>query len=351
MPRRGRNAEVIRQWGLLLHLDAHRAGVDVYDLARHFDVTRRTIWRDLQALQEVGFPLRDEKRDRRTYWLLAREPLRALGSAGLSWSEVCSLYVSQALLLSLTGTPFERGMRSVVAKVEKALSPQMKRFLGDLPGVVHVKAAPRKRVEAERYPEVVARVIEACQRRHVATMRYFSAHRAREKQYLVHPYQVGYHDGGLYLSAFVPEYGALRTFAIERIRAFVVDRRTFEATDVSGNAFGHSLGVSQGSPERIVIDFGPRVAKYVAERQWHASQQLAPLPDGGVRCCLRVCRDYALEQWVLSWGPHAKVVSPSVLAEQILSRLEEARLVYAPRLDFEPPTVAGRPAGQPRMRL
>ena len=87
-----RNAEVIRHWQMLLHIDASRTGVSVPDLAKRFKVTTRTVWRDLAALQEVGFPLVDEKRDRTTVWRLLTMPLKALNDAGLSVTEACSLY-------------------------------------------------------------------------------------------------------------------------------------------------------------------------------------------------------------------------------------------------------------------
>jgi predicted DNA-binding transcriptional regulator YafY len=79
------------------------------------------------------------------------------------------------------------------------------------------------------------------------------------------------------------------------------------------------------------------VAGYVRERTWHRSQRLENLPDEGVRITLNVCSDYALRAWVLSFGPFAKVESPSRLAEQILEQLDEAREAYAPRFDFAVP--------------
>lgn len=347
-----RNAEVIRQWKLLLALEPARYGRTVDELAAELGVHKRTLWRDLAALQEAGFPLTTEKRDRKSVYRLTASPLRALHDAGLTLSEACALYAGRALLLTLTGSPFEKAMTTLVRKIERALPATTRQFLDQLPGVIKVKAAPRKTAPDGNYEEMVARVIEACSRRRVARMRYFSAGSAREKEYEVHPYHVAYHDGGLYLSAFVPEYRSLRTFAMERVRRFVVLAATFTPTeDLADDAFGHSLGVNQGAPERIVIEFSPRVASYVRERTWHPSQKLADLADGGVRCTLRVCRDYALEHWVLGWGPHARVVSPSALAERILEQLSAARDGYAPRLDLDLPPPAPRGPGQPRLRL
>ena len=53
-----RNAEVFRHWQILLFIDAMRSGVFVPALAQRFGVTTRTVWRDLAALREVGFPMR-----------------------------------------------------------------------------------------------------------------------------------------------------------------------------------------------------------------------------------------------------------------------------------------------------
>lgn len=60
MPReRGRNGQLIRQWGILLRLERSRVGVTVRELAAEHGVHWRTVTRDLEALQVAGFPLFD----------------------------------------------------------------------------------------------------------------------------------------------------------------------------------------------------------------------------------------------------------------------------------------------------
>ena len=54
-----RNAEVIRQWSILRDLEASRR-MTIDEMAARTGVTTRTIRRDLEALQEAGFPLFDE---------------------------------------------------------------------------------------------------------------------------------------------------------------------------------------------------------------------------------------------------------------------------------------------------
>lgn len=347
-----RNAEVIRQWSILRTLDAAKmTGASVDDLAAQSGVHKRTIWRDMVALQEVGFAVTSEVRDdKRTYWMLVNQPLKALHDSGLSITEVCSLYMSRALLAAMPGTPFADGLKDLFRKIDKALSPAVRAFLEQLPGVVKVKPGARKR-PSKNHGEIVARVIEACSRRRVAKMRYYSASNNREKDYEVHPYDIAYADGGLYLTAFVPEYRQVRTFAAERIRTFVEGERGFTAADdLAAEPFAQSLGVNRGGrTERVVVEFAPRVAPYIRERDWHASQQLRDLPGGGVSLTLKVCRDYALTTWVLGFGPHARVISPPALAEEILELIEEARDGYIPRLALEAPSIVF--TGHPQLPL
>ena len=79
----------------------------------------------------------------------------------------------------------------------------------------------------------------------------------------------------------------------------------------------------------------PEAAVHVRERSWHPSQQIREKTDGSIRLTLNVCNDWALRSWILSFGPLARVISPSLLAETILEQLDDARDGYAPHLDFE----------------
>jgi proteasome accessory factor B len=313
-----RNAEVIRQWKLLLHLDERAHGSSVDDLARELSVTKRTVWRDLAALQEAGFPLVDDTRDRKTIWRVMKLPLKSLTDAGLSVTEICSLYMGRELLLVLTGTPFEAGVNSLIKKVQKALSPKTREFLDALPDVVRVRPQARKKVPAG-YNDLVATLIEGSARRKVAEMRYFSVSSNRQKDYVVHPYTVQYSDGGLYLQAYVPEYDELRWFAVERIKKCVITDKGFTPVKaVSESEFAPSLGLGTGRPEHV----------------WHKSQRIEELSGGRLRLTLKVSRDWALHGWILSWGPHVRVDEPLTLAEEILTMLDRARDGYVPRFDF-----------------
>jgi predicted DNA-binding transcriptional regulator YafY len=327
-----RNAEVIRQWTILREIEnARGGGATIDDLAALCGVTTRTIRRDLQALEEAGFPLFDDRSadNGKTRWRVNGQAFKGL-SAGLTVSELCALYFSRTLVESLSGTPFRAEVESAFDKLSAVLTPHMRQFLDQLPRVIATKADATRRPGSPRQQQIVARALEATLHLRQAQLTYHSKSSDRTKTYLVHPYRLAYAQGGLYLLAFVPEYGEVRTFAVERVEDIsLLEERFTPIEELPDAAFPHSLGVHSGPPEHVEIAFEAAVADYVRAREWHPSQHLREEEGGGVTMTLNVCLDRALESWILSFGPFARVCAPASLARQIAGQLAEATARYA----------------------
>jgi predicted DNA-binding transcriptional regulator YafY len=345
-----RNAEVIRQWSILKDLESSRR-LTINDLAARTGVSTRTIRRDLEALQAAGFPLYDDVHEGRRYWTLEPRAFRRLDETGFTLAELSALYFSRTLVECLASTPFQRDVRTAFEKLAAALTPGMRQFLDRLPVVMQAKPEPGVRTaapsgdsagsrpnEAAAAGARLAQLLDATLHHRRISVRYYSLSSNREKDYVLEPYRLVFAQGGLYLVAFVPEYGQLRTFAVDRILALSVLEERFEPSELGHDAFAHSLGVNQGTPpERIEIAFEPRIARYVREREWHPSQETRERPDGSLILTLNVANDWALRSWILGFGPLARVLSPPGLASQILDEIERARSQYVPRLDIDLP--------------
>src|SRR5215213_6148691 len=286
-----RNAEVIRQWTILREIERARGGgVTIDELSARCGVTTRTIRRDLQALEESGFPLFDDRGhdDGKTRWRVNGQAFKGL-SAELTVSELCALYFSRTLLESLAGTPFRDEVESAFEKLASVLTPHMRDFLDQLPRVIATKADPARRHDSARQQNFIARALEATLQLRQASLTYYSKASDRTKNYLVHPYRLAYAQGAMYLLAYVPEYQSVRTFAVERIHDLsLLEERFTPIEELPDTAFPHSLGVHSGAPERIEIAFEAAVADYVRAREWHPSQAVRDSPTGGIVVTLDV---------------------------------------------------------------
>ena len=139
-----RNRELIRQWTLLKKVARIRDRT-IPKLATDLGVSTRTIRRDLAALQEAGFPIYDETINGTKFWRVETKSLGALARSGLTFSELCALYFSRALIECFAGTYLLADVQSALDKFGAALSPRMKKFLDRLPGVVTAKPRGAKR--------------------------------------------------------------------------------------------------------------------------------------------------------------------------------------------------------------
>ena len=205
-----RSNEVIRQWKILRELEASRRET-IAGLARKPKVTTRTIRRDLIALQTAGFPIYDEVIDNKRFWKLDTKPFRDL-FPGFSLPELYALYFSRALLKCLAGAPFQKDLTTAFAKLEKVLTPGLRKFFDQLPNVLQARAGRRR--GSDKVDETIARLINATLEQRQVKMRYYSLSSKRTKDYLVEPYRLLHFQGGFYLFAYVSEYNEMRTFAV-----------------------------------------------------------------------------------------------------------------------------------------
>ncbi len=268
-----RNAEVIRQWKILKTIEAGRF-TTAPEMAREHGVTERTIRRDIEALQEAGFPLYDDRSEGRKVWRLVEGYKQRL-TQSFTLAELAALYFGKNLLTFLGGAPFSQDLESAFAKIREALPARSLPYL--------------------------ARIQEL-----------FSARPDPWKDY--------------YLYARAHEYGEVRTFAVERIQSIEVLDHTFEIPpdfSVSEYARG-AFGIAGGKAETVELVFGPEMAGYIRERVWHESQVLGDRPDGSVTLRLQVAPGWELKSWIKGFLPHVRVLQPPSLREEIGKDLDKA---------------------------
>jgi predicted DNA-binding transcriptional regulator YafY len=346
-----RNSELIRQWEILREIDGARTGVGIAKLAALRGVHARTIRRDIEALCKAGFPLYDDKTNGTPMWRLRAKPFRGLDETGLSTTELCALYFSRTLIAALTGAPFLDDVERVMAKIERALPAASRKYLDRLPSVVKTKSSGLKKQNPRKLRDVVSRALDAALTCRRITMRYDSASSQRTKDYVLEPLRLCYAAGGIYLTAWVPEYSEMRTFALERVRTLAVMDEHFERRPLPTEPFANSLGVHTGRPELIEIEIDARAADYVMEREWHRSQEIIEREDGSLLVRLCVCDDRPLRSWIHSLGPMARVVTPARLAQEVLDEIEQTRERYQPRFTFEMRRMATSTSQQPALPL
>lgn len=322
-----RGDQLARQWKLIQRLARSRWGAGLDDLAAELECVRRTVYRDLDALMQAGFPVVSERRDGRVYYRLL--DTFQLGDVPFTPDEILALAFGEDLLRSLEGTVFHDSIRSALDKIRASLGPEVGAFLARLGESFRVLPGPHENYAAMR--DAIRVLNDAVLERRTVRMRYRTGGTGREKARELDPYRVWYRAGALYVVGHDHLSGEVRTFAVGRIRRIEPTERRFrvpESFDFDAYV-GSAFGVITEPPVRVRIRFDRRWASWVAERTWHPTQTVTRRPGGAIELTMEVGGAAEVRSWVLSFGSGAEVLEPASLRAEVRAELERAAARYA----------------------
>lgn len=291
-------------------------GRTLQQLRAELGVTKRTIQRDIQVLEQAGFPVSSEQRNRSIYWKLAYDPV-AEAALDLTHEERMALYFSRGLLKPLAGTPFFDAIESALAKIGAGISAPGHSLLQSMDSQVGIAAFGMK--DFSRSRDVIAALTRAIQHHFTVTLTHATPQHRNAVGYRLDPYRLQYHQGGLYLIALDHAKEDVRTFAVERIRSAVVTRNRFAPPPAAtlDELQSTAFQLIHGEAQLVRIRFSPEQAPYVAERIWHESQKLEAQPDGSVILSLTVASLWEVKRWLIGWGADAVALDPIQLRRDV----------------------------------
>jgi predicted DNA-binding transcriptional regulator YafY len=310
---------------LLLSAMADAGGITAEAAIDTYDLDERTLRRYLSDLRDIDVPVCDEGRgpDR----LLSLEPSYGRKGVQLSLLELVSLHFGRTLFDFLKGTGFAEDMDDALERISAWSGGPV----GQDAGLVeHLDrkfiAVPEHAKDHTRDGDILDDILTALLRQNPVEALYARVG-GPVRTYRLHPYTLAHWRQGLYLFALDTEVSRVKTFAVDRFRAFSRSRgETFEyPVDFEPSALvSDCFGIIGGEVQDIRLQFSRSVAPYVRERTWHHSQHVDPQGGGAIEVSLRVGLSPELEAWVLGFGPNVSVLEPIAFRDRIRRLHHEA---------------------------
>jgi predicted DNA-binding transcriptional regulator YafY len=310
--KRDRLARMLR---VVAVLRAHPEGIRPAEIARRIDVSPRTVYRDLRAIdEEVGVAVWSEGG---RWGVLGDEFLPALK---LTLPEAMAVVLSARLMVRYADK-YDPDLASAFEKLEGVLPQPLAEHVERTLDVL--SQHPRD----ERFSDRVHALTRAWADRRVVEIDYEPARygpdsaprRAVVRPYLIEP---SLQTHALYLIGWDETREALRTFKVERIRDVSLLPRTFEPPEPGTveSALRRAWDIIADQPPiEIVLRFAPSVAARVRETTWHPSQAVESEQDGSLLWRATVSGTIEIRLWVLSWGDDVEVVEPAALREDVVA--------------------------------
>ena len=304
--------KVSRIYRLLRLITLLQSGRDltVNDLAAELEVSRRTIFRDLNMLEMAHIPY---------YYDEARGSYRIsrhffLPPVNLTVTEALAMLVLTGKMRSSTRLPLVSEGTRAAMKLETALPEAIRRQVGSIMDNVHFSPVPVARHEG--LDATFDRLAEAIAEREICRMIYISFHERKQITMQVHPLRLVFAGRAWYLIAHSRMHKEIRTFKLSRVRKLAATGKTFMPTADAqlDGYFGDAWSmIPEGRIYNVHLRFDAKVAGNVAEVQWHHSQRVEWNDDGSAEFFVRVDGLGEILWWILGYGQQVEVISPARL--------------------------------------
>lgn len=296
-----------------------------------YPCTRRTIYRDLEAIQAGGLPLENsDSGEANGLWKLSQ--VKAFDSRiVVNYEELLSLFLARETLRVYEGTALFDSLNIFFDKFEKILGSKASATLQEFCFSIGVQVKSQWAAQVSR--SVLDTVHQACADGEAICIQYKAASgdgAGKVVERRVGPECLYFADSGAYLVAKDLEKDEFRVFAMARIHGVELLNEAYESSIVSPESFfSESFGLLRGGQSvEVIIDVDRPLAHYVAERSWHKSQQIEETPYG-IRLKMKVKVSSELVGWILSLGAAAEVIAPKSLREEILNNLDRIKSKYS----------------------
>jgi len=308
--------KVSRIYRLLRLITLLQSGRDLTanDLAEELDVSRRTIFRDLNMLEMAHIPYYFD--EARGSYRISRHFF--LPPVNLTVTEALAMLVLTGKMRSSTRLPLlSEGARAAM-KLETALPEAIRRQVGSIVDNVHFSPAPAARHEG--LDATFDRLAEAIAGRDTCRMVYISFHERKQITIQVHPLRLVFAGRAWYLIAYSVRHKEIRTFKLSRIRKLTATGKAFVPPEDAelDSYFGDAWSmIPEGRIYNVHLHFNAKVAGNVAEVEWHHSQRVEWNDDGSAEFFVRVDGLGEILWWILGYGEQVEVIAPAQLRKNV----------------------------------
>ncbi len=312
-----RNDQTIRVISIINELSSHK-GYTLKELAEKHSVTKRTIQRDLECIEVLGFAIQnysDLTGDVR--WKLMKET-NSTFDVPFKDEDLISLLLALNSLSFFKGTELYENLVEICEKIKNRMHSPLKESMNELSDLFKNKTTVKN--SNNRIMVYIHEFAESYMDRHKMKLVYFSRNHNQIRRYVIHPYRIQNYDNNFYLVAFVEEYGELRRFAIDdRIRELdrLEDSFVPVKQEVIDAYISRNFGIIDDPPLKWKIRFVGSVEKRLIRRPLHATQKIKKTRNGDVIVSFTAGGKFEILYFVMSYGTKAEVLEPAEIREEL----------------------------------
>jgi predicted DNA-binding transcriptional regulator YafY len=292
-------------------------GHNCTQLAEILGTTRRTIFRDLKKLKDIGVPC---KYDLKTN-CYSVEPEFFLQPLDLTLQEALSVLLLVHKARDHIQLPFKNSALLAALKIENNLPVQIKKYCRTALQNISAKATAQASNHQTGLDNYFALLTKAIRNKQKVNIIYNSLFDKKTVDLDLSPYHLFYNHRAWYVLGHSSIHKSIRTFKLNRVenvsllKKRFLDGDDFDLHEYLGRAWSM---IPEGRIYNVKLRFLPKVAQNVTEVHWHDTQQVTQNEDGSAIVEFRVDGIGEIFWWILGYGDQVQVLAPKELRNRII---------------------------------
>ncbi len=273
------------------------------DFADYFEISERTVYRDIQALSEVGVPI----------MAVPGEGYRLMDGYYLppitfTKDEARSISIAISMLTGFAQDgPTKMAAEMALEKIRAVLPTATLRQVEALQKVLTFATLEKSPLNLDDH--TFLRLQEAIHDHRLVKIAYHAMHSNEQSVRKVEPIDLVFVDQTWLLTAYCHLREDVRNFRLDRIDKLHILEEQFTPRNVSSHPPG--LG-----PLRIVVRFDLSVVRWVKEQQHYLFAEY--VPDTQDTLMVYQVHDFQqIRHWLLMWGDKVEILEPAALRAEI----------------------------------
>jgi predicted DNA-binding transcriptional regulator YafY len=304
-----------RLTAILIQLQSKRV-VKAEEISDRFEISLRTVYRDVKALMEAGVPIGSEAG--KGYFIVDGYHLPPVM---FNQHEASAMLTAGKLVEKMTDDSIRKAYESALWKIKSVLNDSEKDHLENLQSSIAVFRFPDQQVDSPN--EYMADVQRAISQRQVMNLEYNSTKQELTKRE-VEPIGVVYYSGHWHMIAWCRLRNGYRDFRIDLIQSFKPAGIVFDPRNLlTLQEYFHSLTQAHQDMEKVTVLFDKTVSKYVKHARYYYG--FVSEEEVGEKCRMTflIGSLRSFGRWLLMYGSAVEIESPDKLKEVMDEIVEE----------------------------
>lgn len=310
-----------RLTAILIQLQSKKV-VKAEEIADRFEISLRTVYRDVKALMEAGVPIGSEAG--KGYFIVDGYHLPPVM---FSQPEASAMLTAWKLVEKMTDDSIRKAYESALMKIKSVLNDSEKDHLENLQSSIQVFRYPDQLAEFSN--EYMADIQKAISHRQVLRLEYESGKTNEKTNREIEPIGIVYYSSHWHLIGWCRLRNGYRDFRIDGIKLLKPTGDTFDMRNlITLQEYFNSLMQTHGEMERVMVSFDKTVSKYLRNVKYYYGFVSEEELNGRCRMTFMVGSMRSFCRWLLMYGNSVEIEGPDKLRDTMEEIVNELALHY-----------------------